>query len=124
MHRRSLALVLLATLILATAAPAAATERPPRACVAVSPAAPRCHRSATFEQGRPVTLRATTPGIVWRRAPRGRWFVALDRTDGRGRWTWTPLRRDVHPAAPYTFRVTTPAGSSNTVEIWIVPRHG
>ncbi|HEU5455536.1 MAG TPA: hypothetical protein VFU85_07610 [Nocardioides sp.] len=124
MPRRCLALILLATVTLATTAPAGASEPPPRACVAVTPSAPRCHHSATFEQGRPVTLRATTPGTVWRRAPRSGGFVALGRTDRRGQWSWTPLRRHVHPAAPYTFRVTTPAGTSNPVEVWIVPRHG
>lgn len=124
MSRRHIALAILATLTLAASTPAGATERSPQACVAVSPSAPRCHRSATFEQGNTVTLRATSPGTVWRRAPRGQWFVATGRTDGRGQWTWTPLRRDVHPAAPYTFRVTTTAGTTNTVEVWIVPRHG
>ena len=124
MPRRHLALAVLATVTLAATAPARAAESPPRVCVAVSPVAPRCHLSATFEQGRPVTLRASAPGTVWRRAPRGHWFGAVGRTDGRGQWTWTPRRRDVHPAAPYTFRVTTPAGTSNTVEVWIVPRHG
>lgn len=114
------------TLITATtfiSPPSAAAIDSPRVCVAVSVTASRCHPSATFEQGRPVVLRASEPGTVWRRAPRGVWFVAKGRTNDRAQWAWTPLRRDVHPAAPYTFRVTTPGGTSNTVEVWIVPRH-
>lgn len=124
MSRRTIALAVVAALVLTAPAPARAAEPPPRACVAVSITAPRCHPSATFEQGRPVVLRASASGTVWRRSPRGRWFVAVGRTDSRGQWTWTPSRTDVHPAAPYTFRVTTIAGPTNTVEVWIVPRHG
>ena len=124
MSRRPIALALVAAVVLTAGAPAGAAETTPRACVAVSPTAPGCHRSATFEQGRPVTLRASSPGTIWRRAPRGQWFVAIGRTDSRGRWTWTPIRRDVQPAAPYTFRVSTIAGPTNTVEVWIFPRHG
>jgi hypothetical protein len=123
MPRRTIALTLIAATIVAAPLPAGAVDRP-RACVALSVTAPRCHPSATFERGRPVALRASEPGTVWRRAPRGRWFVAMGRTDRRGQWTWTPIRRDVHPAAPYTFRVTTAAGTTNPVEVWIVPRHG
>ncbi len=125
MPRRRIALALMAATALATTAPAGAAEPAPRACVAVSATAPRCHRNVTFEQGRPVVLRATAPGTVRRRAPRARRFVPVGCTDDRGRWTWNPIRRDVHPAAPYRLRVVTATGATtNPVEVWIVPRHG
>jgi len=123
MPRWPIALALLTATILVTPPHTGAAETP-RVCVAVSVAASRCHRSVTFEQGRPVVLRATRPGTVWRRSPRAQRFVAVGRTDSTGQWLWTPIRRDVHPAAPYTFRVTTIAGPTNNVEVWIVPRHG
>ena len=125
MPRWPIALALLTATITASPPPAGAADDPPRVCVAVSATAPRCHRSATFEQGRPVVLRASRPGTVWRRAPRGQRYLAVGRTDGRGHWTWIPARHDVHPGAPYALRITTAAGTpTNTVEVWIFPRHG
>ena len=57
--------------------------------------------------------------------PRGQRYLAVGRTDGRGHWTWIPARHDVHPGAPYALRITTAAGTpTNTVEVWIFPRHG